>query len=470
MTSADFWVVMPLLIIAAGALVVLLLGAAAPGRRYGTPVGIAVLLGAALCCLQAPPAAAVSTVGLSLTPFGRFFTILFDLTAAGILLLSHGYNERRGIRGEEYPATILFAAFGLGVLATAANFLTLFLGLEGLTFAFYFLVAIDRNRPESGEAGLKYLLMGAVAAAFTAFGIALIYAGAGVLEVVPVMRALAPAGKSNPLVLAGFGFLLAGIAFKMSLVPAHLWTPDVYEGAPAPVVAFLSTASKGAAVVFLLLLFPVAGVAKPLLMPLRVLSLLSMVVGNLAALRQQNLKRMLAYSAIAQMGYVTLALLSGSGGGYGAAAFYLVAYTAMNLAAFGAIAVLTGSAESGDRQNFRGLGYTRPFPGGVLALAMFALAGIPPTAGFIGKFFIFSAALRAGEIVPAVIGILTAVISVYYYLRVVVDLYMRPAETEAVAGRGTLPEMIALICAAAVILFLGIYPGPLMELIYGFLQ
>jgi NADH-quinone oxidoreductase subunit N len=463
MSSADFWVVMPLLIIAAGAVVVLLLGAITPGR-YGTAVGIAVLLAAALWCLQAP-AAAVPTVGLSLTPFGRFFTILFDLTTAGILLLSHGYNERRGIRGEEYPATVLFAAFGLGVLATATNFLTLFLGLEGLTFAFYFLVAIDRDRSESGEAGLKYLLMGAVAAAFTAFGIALIYAGAGVLEVVPVMRALAPAGKSNPLVLAGFGFLLAGIAFKMSLVPAHLWTPDVYEGAPAPVVAFLSTASKGAAVVFLLLLFPVAGVAEPLLMPLRVLSLLSMVVGNLAALRQQNLKRMLAYSAIAQMGYVTLALLSGVGGGYGAAAFYLVAYTAMNLAAFGAIAALTGAAEPVDRHDVRGLGYTRPFPGGVLALAMFALAGIPPTAGFIGKFFIFSAALRAGEIVPAVIGILTAVISVYYYLRVVVDLYMRPAETEGVAGRGTLPEMIALAVAAFAILFLGIFPGPLMDFV-----
>jgi NADH-quinone oxidoreductase subunit N len=456
---------MPLMILAVGAIVVLLLGAIAPGR-YGTAVGIAVLIGAALWCLQPPPASAVPTVGVLLSPFGRFFTMLFTLTAALVLLLSHGYNERRGIRGEEYPATVLFAAFGLGVLATATNLLTLFLGLEGLTFAFYFLVAIDRDRPESGEAGLKYLLMGAVAAAFSAFGIALIYAGTGVLDVVSVMQALAPVGKGAPLLLAGFGFLLAGIAFKMSLVPAHLWTPDVYEGAPAPVVAFLSIASKGAAVVFLLLLLPVAGgVVEPLLIPLRGLSLLSMVVGNLAALRQQNLKRMLAYSAIAQMGYITLALLSGAGEGYGAAAFYLVVYTAMNLAAFGAIVTLSGMAEPGDRHNFRGLGYTRPFPGGVLALAMFALAGIPPTAGFIGKFFIFSAALRAGEIALAVIGILTAVISVYYYLRVVVDLYMRPAETECAAGWGTLPEMVALAAAALAILFLGIFPGPLMDVV-----
>ena len=464
MTVADIWSVMPLLIIAAGALAVLLLGAVAPGR-YGTAVGVVVLVSAAFWCLQAPPGGALPTVGVSLTPFGRFFTVLFALTAALVLLISHDYNDRCGIRGEEYPATVLFAAFGMGVLCSASNFLTLFLGLEGLTFAFYFLVAIDRQRPESGEAGLKYLLMGAVSAAFTAFGIALMYAGAGVLEFVPVMSTLLPDGKGNPLVLAGFGFLLAGIAFKISLVPAPLWTPDVYEGAPAPVVAFLSTASKGAAVVFLLLLLPVAGGLEPLRVPLRGLALLSMVVGNLAALRQQNLKRMLAYSAIAQMGYVTLALLSGPGGGYGAAAFYLVAYTAMNLAAFGAVAALTDKTELGDLDHYRGIGYSRPFSGGVLALAMFALAGIPPTAGFIGKFFIFSAAIRGGEVALAVVGILTAVVSVYYYLRVVVNLYMRPAETGAVAGRGTPPEIIALSCAAAVILLLGIYPGPLLELI-----
>ncbi|MCM2359657.1 MAG: NADH-quinone oxidoreductase subunit N [Geobacteraceae bacterium] len=463
MSITDIWSIMPLLLLAVGALSVLLLGAVMPGR-FGTGIGVVTLLGASLWCILTPSQAGVPTLGVSLTPFARFFTVLFSLTAAVVLLLSRGYNARRAIRGEEYPATVLFAVFGMAVLSAAANFLPLFLGLEGLTFAFYFLVAIDRERPESGEAGLKYLLMGAVAAAFTAFGIALIYAGTGSLDVPSVMGALSQSGKVNPLLLAGLGFLLAGIAFKISLVPAHLWTPDVYQGAPAPVVAFLSTASKGAAVAFLLLLLPAAGVVEPLRIPLWGLSLLSMVVGNLAALLQRNLKRMLAYSAIAQMGYVTLALLSGKGGGYGAAAFYLVAYTAMNLAAFGAVASLTEEVEPGEVEDYRGLGYTRPFQGGVLALAMFALAGIPPTAGFVGKFFIFAAALRGGEIALAVIGILTAVVSVYYYLRVVVNLYMR-ADTGNVTASGTLPEMVALICAAAVILFLGIYPGPLLELI-----
>lgn len=464
MTIADVWAVMPLMILAAGGLVVLMLGAVAPGR-HGTVVGVVALLGAALWCLASPPEVGVPTLGVSLTPFARFFTALFSLTAAIVLLLSRDYNERRGIRGEEYPATILFAVFGMGVLSSASNFLPLFLGLEGLTFAFYFLVAIDRERGESGEAGLKYLLMGAVAAAFTAFGIALMYAGAGTLDVASLMKALSPEGKANSLILAGAGFLLAGVAFKMSLVPAHLWTPDVYQGAPAPVVAFLSTASKGAAVVFLLILLPAVGGVEPLRIPLWGLSLLSMLVGNLAALLQKNLKRMLAYSAIAQMGYVTLALLSGKVDGYGAAAFYLVAYTAMNLAAFGAVAALSGEGEPGEVEDYRGLGYERPFQGGVLALAMFALAGIPPTAGFTGKFFIFAAALRSGEIALAVIGILTAVASVYYYLRVVVNLYMRPAGEDTVAGRGTLAETFSLAAAALAILILGIFPGHLMELV-----
>jgi NADH-quinone oxidoreductase subunit N len=209
---------------------------------------------------------------------------------------------------------------------------------------------------------------------------------------------------------------------------------------------------------------PSGGVG-PLRIPLWTLSLLSMVVGNLAALLQTNLKRMLAYSTIAQMGYVALALLVGGAGGHEAAVFYLVAYTAMNLAAFGAVAALAGTTEHGDLKAYRGLGYSRPFQGGVLALAMFALAGIPPTAGFIGKFFIFSAAIRGGEIGLAVIGILTAAVSVYYYLRVVVNLYMRPAGEEWGGGRGTLPELFSLTVAAFVILLLGIFPGPLMDLV-----
>ena len=236
--------------------------------------------------------------------------------------------------------------------------------------------------------------------------------------------------------------VMCGVGFKISAAPFHLWTPDAYEGAPAPVVAFLSTASKGAAIVFLLLLLPYGKGFSLLHTPLWWLSLFSMLLGNLAALLQTNLKRMLAYSSIAQMGYVALALLTGSSEGSSAVVFYLVVYTAMNLAAFGAVASLTGAAGMEAVADYRGLGYSRPFQAGVLALAMFALAGIPPTAGFIGKFFIFYAAVRGGELPLAIIGILTAAISAYYYLRVVVNLYMRPAE--APESRESASAMIVL--------------------------
>ena len=196
MTVADLWGAMPLLILATGALAVLLIGAVTHGRG-GTPVGVLTLLGAAAWSLLAPQTAG-SPTWVSFTPFARFFTMFFSLTALLVLLLSHDYNERRGIRGEEYPATVLFAVFGMTVLSSAVNLLTLFLGLEGLTFAFYFLVAIDRERPESGEAGLKYLVMGAVAAAFTAFAIALLYAGTGVLGIREVVAALTTGGREIP--------------------------------------------------------------------------------------------------------------------------------------------------------------------------------------------------------------------------------------------------------------------------------
>ncbi len=470
MISADIWASMPLIIIAAGIIFVLLLGAFVPGR-HGTITGVILLLASALWTLRTPPLPVAPLLGIAFTPFARFFILLFSLTALITLLLSHDYNKRRGIHGEEYPATVLFATFGMVVLATSANLLNLFLGLEGLTFAFYILTAIDRNSPDSTEAGLKYLLQGAVSAALIAFGIALLYAGVGTLEINAAMKSVASGGKTVPVAYAGWGFLLMGLAFKVSLVPAHLWTPDVYQGAPTPVVAFLSTGSKAAGFAALLLLLPAMGSGISMLhTPLCCLSLFSMVLGNLAALRQQNLKRMLAYSSIAQMGYLTLALLTGIREGFAAVILYVVIYTAMNLSAFGAISSLTGENRLEDVEDFRGVGFSRPLQGGVLALSMFALAGIPPTAGFIGKFAIFAAALKGNELPLAVIGIITALISVYYYLRVVALLYMQPADGEKLSNQATVSEMIALCATSAVILLLGVYPGPLLELIDSILR
>jgi NADH-quinone oxidoreductase subunit N len=456
---------MPLFFLAGGSLTILISGAFKPGR-YGTWIGVVAALAAASWVVADPPFLATTHLGLAATPFARFFILLSSLAAAIVLLLSHSHNERRGIRGEEYPATVLFAAFGMSVVAGSANLLILFLGLEALSFAFYILIAIDRERPRSVEAGLKYLLMGAAAAAFMAFGIALFYSGTGTLAIDGAVTPLALTGTVNPLVVAGWGFFLMGIAFKVSLVPAHLWTPDVYQGAPAPVTAFLSTGSKASAFVALLLLLPATALGFMLIrVPLWWLCLLSMVVGNLAALRQQNLKRMLAYSSMAQMGYVALALVTGTVGGFRAVAFYLVVYTVTNLSAFGAITSLTGECGMDQVADCRGIGRTRPFRGGALAVALFSLAGIPPTAGFMGKFTIFAAALQGGEIALAVIGIVTAVISVYYYLRVVIVLYADGEAGEISLPSLALPELLALSVTTFFILLFGLFPGALLEII-----
>lgn len=459
MSVADLWILVPLLLPACGALLVLLLGALFPGPP-ATWVAVAVLVGSALWSMQGPPLTVAPVLGIAATPLARLFTVCFTLLGAAALPVSLGYNEARGIRGEEYPATVLFAVFGMITLASATNLLVLFLGLEAMTFAFYILVAMDLGRESSAEAGMKYLLPGALSAAFVAFGIALCYAASGSLE----LAALGTAAGS-PLVLAGWGFLLIGVAFKLSLVPAHLWTPDVYQGAPTPVVALLSGCSKGATVLLLLLLLPAAGDLSVLGTPLRLLALLSMVVGNLAALLQTRVKRMLAYSSVGQMGYVMLALVSGGPSGYRAAAFYAISYGVMSLVAFGSLSLLEPPGAGVLVQEYRGAGRTRPLAAGLLCLALFALAGIPPTAGFTGKFLIFTAAIRGGEIFLAVVGILTAAVSAYYYLRVVVVLFMHERE-----GGGDLPvtprpAATMLAAAAAVVFLLGLFPSSLLDLL-----
>jgi NADH-quinone oxidoreductase subunit N len=460
MTVADLWNLFPLLILAAGALTTLLVGALFPGRAP-LLVALVALGGSALWPLQGPAELLSPLMGIVATPLARLGTTLFSLLAGAVLLLSVGEQGEQESQGEEYPATVLFTTFAMVALAGASNLLTLFLALEAMTFGFYLLVAMDLRRALASEAGLKYLLVGAVSAAFLAMGIALIYLATGSLALPVAGRGVA---GSLPF-LAGWGFLLVGIAFKLSLVPAHLWTPDVYQGAPAGVIAFLSAGSKGATILLLLLLLP--GLEQPdyLLPPLRVLALLSMVVGNLAALFQNNIRRMLAYSSIAQMGYVVLAFISGSAGGYRAAAYYGIAYGLMSLAAFGAIVLLERGGSGETLESYHGLGRVRPVPGLVLTIALFALAGIPPTAGFTGKFLIFAAALKSGETFLALAGILTAAASVYYYLRVVVALQMRPStgacpETADTFGKGAL-----LATVAALIVLLGLFPSPLLRLL-----
>jgi NADH-quinone oxidoreductase subunit N len=463
-TLTDITIAFPLLFLAVGALIVLISGAVSHRDTAGTIIALCISVGAGLWTLLVPSAPRTPNLGLSGSGLSHLFTAFFAFMAAGVLALSISYNGHRNIRGEEYPATILFAAFGMIALADATDLLILFLGLEAMTFAFYLLTAIDRHHAVSGEAGLKFLLMGAVSAAFLAFGMALLYCVAGTFDLNAVVQATLSTNPADPIALAGWGCLLIGIAFKLSLVPAHLWTPDVYEAAPAPVVAFLSGGSKGAAILLLLLLWQHADQLDWLRIPLFTLALLSMVVGNLAALQQDRVRRMLAYSSIAQMGYVAVALLSHLNGGMQAAAFYAVAYGIMSFISFGAIGLLERNGCGKNLVDYRGRGYSHPFAAGVLAVALFSLAGIPPTVGFTGKFLIFTSAIRADEVALAIIGILSAAVSVYYYLRVVTTLYMKRSESdEDQREQYNGFEIVALGIAAALVVLLGLFPSGLLD-------
>lgn len=464
MTLADISIALPLLLLAIGALLTLIGGAITHNQAAGTIIAVITVVAAGLWSVHAPDVLVAPTLGLSASGLTRLFTVFFTWMSAAVLVLSSGYNAYRDIRGEEYPATVLFTTFGMVALASATNLLIIFLGLEAMTFGFYILAAIDREQKVSSEAGLKYLLMGAVSAAFLAFGIALLYCVAGTLGISELMQHTLAYGTRNPVAVAGWACLLIGIAFKLSLVPAHLWTPDVYDAAPAPVVAFLSGASKGAAVLLLLLLLPHAADLAILRIPLFAMALLSMLVGNLAALRQSRVRRMLAYSSIAQMGYVVVALISHKGDGFQAAAFYAIAYGIISLAAFGAIGILERNGCGPSLDDYRGRGYTHPLAAGVLAIAIFSLAGIPPTIGFTGKFLIFAAAIRAGEITLAIIGILTAAVSVYYYLRVVTALYLQRSENNEQESISVF-ETAVLGLSSALIILLGLFPSQLLGLL-----
>lgn len=459
MTVSDIYALLPLLILAGGSVLILLAGALKSG---GYLYGLAgALISASLLGSLLLPVGAVLP-GLAITPFSRFFALLLNSTGLVALLLAAGYNRRRGVVGEEYPATLLFTLAGMGAACAATDLLMLFLGLEAFTFGFYILVAIRRDSVKGGEAGLKYLLNGTLSAAVLAMGMALLYAACGTLK----LSELALAGKSSePLFLAGACLVLLGMAFKLSLAPAHLWTADVYQGAPAPVTALLSTASKGASLAALLLLLPLFGGWHGLRDLLWGLALLSMLAGNFAALVQNNIKRLLAWSSVAQMGYVALALTAAHSGGLRAALFYMVSYAAAGLASFGALSVLSDNHELTSLDEYRGLGYRCPLAGGALALAMFSLAGIPPAAGFIAKFGVFSAALKQGEIVLALAGMAAALVAVYFYLRVVVLLYMKPApENRAVRSLNSY-EILALTVPSGVTVALGVYPQPLFDLL-----
>ncbi len=395
-----------------------------------------------------------------------FFNVIFILAGIITVLMSRSYLIARGIERFEYYALILFSTAGMMVMASSSDLVVIFLGLEIMSVPLYVMAGFARSDPGSNESGIKYFMMGAFATSFLVFGIALIYGSAGTTDLRRIVADFAYISThAGPMIYAGAIMVLIGFAFKVAAVPFHMWVPDVYQGAPTPVTAYFSVAPKAAGFAALLRIF-VYGFSgmEEMSQILWVLAVLTMTVGNILALLQPNIKRMLAYSSIAHAGYILVGLTAGGDGAIASILFYLLAYLFFNLGGFAVVTLIdsrTGSNAMIDEM--AGLGGRHPFLASLLALFMFALAGFPPTAGFFGKFYIFSEAVKAGYVGLTIIAVMNSFVSVYYYLRPVVKAFFGEKEQEFVPVKFT-PAMIVVLALTAIgTLGLGILPKFVLE-------
>ena len=383
---------------------------------------------------------------------------LFLLSGVLTILISIGYLDRRGINRGEFYALVLFAVLGMMLMAGASDLMMIFIGLEVMSVAIYVLVGFDRMDARSSEASLKYFLLGAFTSAIFLYGIALVWGATGTSNVAGLVRLLISGGQNSPMLLAGMALVLVGFAFKVAAVPFHMWTPDAYEGAPTPVTALMATGVKTAAFVSLARVFLVGfgGQYDVWARPVFLLAAVTMVAGNLLALTQGSIKRMLAYSSIAHAGYLLAAMLAGYAGGAAAMLFYLLVYTLMTAGAFGiVIANARGADERVTLEDYAGLARQKPLLAGLFSIFLLSLAGFPLTAGFLGKFYILRALVQGGLSTLAVILVLASLVSYFYYLRVIVVMYMRPARSEDEHREAGLPgPAMAGVTAAAVLVVL----------------
>ena len=473
MNLIDIRALMPLIVVSATAVVVML--TAAFRRRRGlivaeTVVGLVTAL-AALGCAAAVAPRQVTPL-LVVDSLSLFYSGLMLAATLLTALFAHGYFSRTGGPHEEFYILLLLAAAGAMVLAVSNHLMSFFLGLEILSISLYGLIAYHRNRKSSAEAGIKYVILGAAAAAFLVFGMALVYFRTGEMGFVRV--AAAAGGSVDGVMLGGLALMLVAIGFKLSVVPFHMWAGDVYDGAPAPVTALIATVSKGSVFVLILRYFAALDVrtSPSVLGLLALLAGLSMFGGNLLALLQTNVKRMLAYSSIAHVGYILVAFMATGPAAPMAVTLYLVVYFITTLGAFGVVSVLSGPDRDADAlDDYRGLAWRRPWLAVAMTASLLSLAGIPLTAGFIGKFYVVTAGVESG--LWGLIGVLVvnSAIGIYYYLRVVTVMFAdappAAAGTEAVVkdvGR-LLAERIALVVLTVLLFWFGVHPAPLIRAI-----
>lgn len=469
MTATDVLALLPLLLVAGTSVVVLL--AVAVGRNHAVALGLTLAgLAASFCSLFFVPTAQVTAL-LAMDRYAFFFMGLITAASFAVALLAHGYLEKREGNKEEFYILLLVATLGAMVLSASSHLASLFLGLEVLSIALYALIAYFGDRPLPVEAGIKYLVLAATSAAFLLFGIALVYADLGTMDFAQIARLLSAGSDPNPGLLApGIVLILTGIGFKLALAPFHMWAPDVYQGAPAPVTAFVATVSKGGMFALLLRYFNQSGAGhlRPLLVVLAIMAIASMLAGNLLALFENNVKRILAYSSIAHMGYLLVALIVGGAMGASAVMFYLVAYFIMTLGAFAVVTVLSERDRDADRLgDYRGLFWRRPALALVLTAMLLSLAGIPLTAGFLGKFYIIAAGAAVSSWALIVILVVASTIGLFYYLRIAVVLYQQPAGTDQAIVPYRPPAATLTLAALTVILvWVGVYPALLLRAIH----
>jgi NADH-quinone oxidoreductase subunit N len=467
---SEFTAVVPMLCVTLAALAVM--GAEAfRTKGEDLPIGglgIVGLVGAAAAAVLLWDRSAASFGVIVADNFGLFVTLVLVVVGLLTIMFSSPVVRRDGLPAGDYYALILFSITGMIMMATANDLLVVFIALEILSIAVYVLTGIRRDDARATEAAFKYFLLGAFSSAFFLYGIAFTYGLSGSTRLNRIGAYLAAQALSdNPLILVGLGFLLVGFAFKISAVPFHMWTPDAYEGAPAIVTGFMSTGVKAAAFaafarVFLSAFEPFSGEWAPMVW---LLAAATMILGTVVGVAQSNLKRMLAYSSIAHGGYLLVGLVAANDVGKAAILFYLAAYAVTNLAAFAVIALLGARDAANDElRDYAGLWHARPALAALMTVCLLSLGGLPPTAGFIGKWYILSAAVSAGYYGLAIIGVLTSVISVFFYLRVVVMMYMadRPAALASAPTAGV--GMAALVASIVVIVVLGVLPTPLLNL------
>lgn len=472
MVDFNWLIISPLLHVAVLCLLVLCIDIIWPKNRgkrasYVALIGTAIGLWLTMRLWNTEPITGFGGM-VFLDNYALFFNLLF-LTGTGLtIFISSEFLEREDAGRSEYYVLILAATLGMMLMAAGADLIVIFLGLELMSLALYILVGFFRQRKESNEASLKYLLLGAFATGFLLYGIALIYGATGTTNLREIELALAQGRENSHLMLlGGVALLIVGFAFKVSAVPFHMWAPDVYQGAPTAITAFMSAGPKAAgfAVFFRVLYAALGDLSGNWSQAIWLLAALTMTVGNLGALSQRNIKRMLAYSSVAHAGYVLVAVVAANERGVAGGMFYLMAYTLMNIGAFGVVVVL---GRRGDEHleitSYSGLGFRHPGLGLAMTLFMVSLAGLPPTAGFIGKFQIFSAAVESGYIWLTVIAVLNSLVSVYFYLGVVVSMYMRPSIGQAHEVSMSPFSRVALIVASLGTLYIGLAPTGLLRM------